>query len=43
MSKLYTVATGVFAAMLIASAAQANGPDTPAQGLLSAWKGEDPI
>ena len=42
MNKLYSVAIGVFAVTLIASAAQADGPDTSAQGLLSAWKGEDP-
>jgi hypothetical protein len=42
MDKLYSVAAGVFAAMLIASAAQADGPDISAQRLLSAWKGEDP-
>src|ERR1700722_8284432 len=42
MGKLYSVAVGVSAAMLIASAAHADGPDTSAQGLLSAWKGEDP-
>ena len=28
--------------MLIASAAQADGPDISAQRLISAWKGEDP-
>ena len=42
MNKLYSVAIGVFAVTLISSAAQADGPDTSAQGLLSAWKGEDP-
>jgi hypothetical protein len=42
MNKLYSVAIGVFAVTLIASAAQADGPDTSAQGLLSAWKGDDP-
>ena len=42
MNKLYSVAIGVFAGTLISSAAQADGPDTSAQGLLSAWKGEDP-
>ena len=42
MSKLYTVAAGVFAATPIASAAQAEDPDISAQRLLSAWKGEDP-
>jgi hypothetical protein len=39
---LYSLADGVFAAKLIASAAQAEGPDISAQRLLSAWKGEDP-
>ena len=42
MGKLYSVAVGVSAALLIASAAQADGPDISAQRLLSAWKGEDP-
>ena len=42
MGKLYSVAVGVSAAMLIASAAQADGTDISAQRLLSAWKGEDP-
>jgi hypothetical protein len=42
MFKLYSVAAGVSAAMLIASATQADGPDISAQRLLSAWKGEDP-
>jgi hypothetical protein len=42
MNKLYSVAIGVFAVTLTASAAQADGPDTSAQGLLSAWKGDDP-
>ena len=42
MNKLYSVTIGVFAVTLIASAAQADGPDTSAQGLLLAWKGEDP-
>jgi Rap1a immunity proteins len=42
MGKLYNVAAGVFAAMLIAFAAYADGPDISAQRLLSAWKGEDP-
>jgi Rap1a immunity proteins len=31
-----------FTAALITSAAQADGPNTSAQGLLSAWKGDDP-
>jgi hypothetical protein len=42
MGKLYSVTTGVFVAMLMASAAYADGPDISAQRLLSAWKGEDP-
>ena len=42
MGKLYSIAVGVSAAILIASAAQADGPDISAQRLLSAWKGEDP-
>jgi hypothetical protein len=42
MGKLYNAAAGVFAAMLIAFAAYADGPDISAQRLLSAWKGEDP-
>jgi hypothetical protein len=41
MSILYTVAAGVFAATLFASAAQADDPDISARRLLSAWKGED--
>ena len=42
IGKLCSVAAGVFVATLIASAAQADGPDISAQRLLSAWKGEDP-
>jgi len=42
MNKLYSVAIGVFAVTLIASAAQADGPDISAQRLLDSWKGEDP-
>jgi hypothetical protein len=42
MSKLYRVAVAAFTAALIASAVHADGQDTSAQGLLSAWKGEDP-
>jgi hypothetical protein len=42
MGKLYSVTTGVVVAMLMASAAYADGPDISAQRLLSAWKGEDP-
>jgi hypothetical protein len=33
---------GVFAVTLIASAAQADGPDISAQSLLSSWHDEDP-
>jgi|ERR1700722_351420 hypothetical protein len=42
MFKLYSVAAGVSAAMLIAFTTQADGPNISAQRLLSAWKGEDP-
>src|SRR5580700_10472228 len=42
MGKLYSAAVGVSAALLIASAAQADGPDISAQRLLESWKGEDP-
>jgi hypothetical protein len=42
MGKLYSVATGIFVATLMASAAHADGADISAQRLLSAWKGEDP-
>ena len=42
MGKLYSVAAGVFVAMLIGSAAQADGPDIAAQRLLSSWQDEDP-
>src|ERR1700722_10083884 len=42
MSKMYRAAVVAFTAALITSAAQADGPNTSAQGLLSAWKGEDP-
>jgi hypothetical protein len=42
MSKLYRAAVGAFAAALIASAAQADGPDISAHRLLDSWKGEDP-
>ena len=41
MSKLYIAGVAAFAAVLITFAAQADGPNTSAQGLLSAWKGED--
>jgi hypothetical protein len=42
MSKLYRAVVAAFAAALITSAAQADGSNTSARGLLSAWKGEDP-
>jgi hypothetical protein len=42
MSKLYIAAFAAFMAAVTTSAAQADGPNTSAQGLLSAWKGEDP-
>jgi hypothetical protein len=42
MSKMYRAAIVAFTAALITSAAQADGPNTSAQGLLSAWKGDDP-
>jgi hypothetical protein len=42
MSKMYRAVVAAFTAALIASAAQADGQNTSAQGLLSAWKGEDP-
>jgi hypothetical protein len=42
MGKLYSVAAGVFVATLIASRAQADGPDISAQRLLSSWQDEDP-
>jgi Rap1a immunity proteins len=42
MSKLYRAVFAAFMAALTTSAAQADGPNTSAQGLLSAWKGEDP-
>ena len=42
MSKLYRAAVGAFAGGLIASAAQADGPDISAQRLLDSWKAEDP-
>jgi hypothetical protein len=42
MSKLYRAAVGTFAGALIASAAQADGPDISAQRLLDSWKAEDP-
>jgi hypothetical protein len=42
MSKMYRAAVVAFTTALTTSAAQADGPNTSAQGLLSAWKGEDP-
>jgi hypothetical protein len=42
MSRLYRAAAAAFTAALMTSAAQADGPNTSAQGLLSAWKGDDP-
>jgi len=42
MAKVYSVATGVFLAALIAFAARADGPDISAHRLLESWKGEDP-
>jgi hypothetical protein len=42
MSKMYRAAAAAFTVALITSAAQADGSNTSAQGLLSAWKGEDP-
>jgi hypothetical protein len=42
MAKLHSVFSGIFPAMLVASAARADGPDISAQRLLESWKGEDP-
>ena len=42
MGKLYRLGVGVFAAMLVASTALADGPDISAQHLLSSWQDEDP-
>lgn len=42
MSRLYRTVAAAFASALIASAAHADGGNTSAKGLLSAWKGEDP-
>jgi hypothetical protein len=42
MGKLHSVFAGVFVAALIASGAQADGPDISAQSLLSSWYDEDP-
>jgi hypothetical protein len=42
MSRLYRAAAAAFTAALMTSAAQADGPNTSAQGPLSAWKGDDP-
>jgi hypothetical protein len=41
MSRLYRAVAAAFTAALVSSAAQADGPNTSAQGLLSAWKGDD--
>jgi hypothetical protein len=42
MGKLYSVAVGIFVAMLISSTARADGPDISAQRLLASWHDEDP-
>jgi hypothetical protein len=42
MSILYRAFAAAFTAALMTSAAPADGSNTSAQGLLSAWKGEDP-
>jgi hypothetical protein len=42
MSKLYSVAAGVFVAALVATAALADGPDISARRLLASWHDEDP-
>src|SRR3984957_18955400 len=42
MGKLHSVFADVFVAALIASGAQADGPDISAQHLLSSWHDEDP-
>ena len=42
MRKLYSVAIGGFLAMLIASLAEAAGPDISAQRLLASWHEGDP-
>jgi hypothetical protein len=42
MNKLHRAAVAAFVAALMISAAHADGSNTSAQGLLSAWKGEDP-
>jgi hypothetical protein len=42
MSRLYRAVAAAFTAALMTSAAQADGPNTSAQGLLSAWEGDDP-
>jgi hypothetical protein len=42
MRKLYSVAIGGFLAMLVASVAEAAGPDISAQRLLSSWQEGDP-
>ena len=42
MGKLHSVFVGVFLAALVASAAQADGPNISAQRLLEGWKDDDP-
>jgi len=43
MAKLFRIAGGVFlAAAMVASAAQADGPDISAQRLLESWKDDEP-
>ena len=42
MGKLYSVAVGIFVAMLISSTARADGADISAQRLLASWHDEDP-
>ncbi len=41
MGKLHSVFVGVFVAALVASAAQADGPNISAQRLLESWRGDD--
>jgi hypothetical protein len=42
MNKLYRAVVVAFATAMITSTAQADGPNTSARGLLSAWKSDDP-
>ena len=42
MIKLPGIASAVFLAALVTSAAQADGPDISSQRLLDNWKDEDP-